>query len=115
MKWEAKTIKHKKESRIAVLFEKDADLIERIKKVEGSRWSQSLGLWHVPDTEENRERFKLASIASKYPSKEGMLAIEKFIQHLRSKRYSESTVTTYSEALKSFLVFLSRKICCRNY
>jgi len=37
MKWEAKIIKHRGESRIAVLFEKDADLIARIKQVAGSR------------------------------------------------------------------------------
>lgn len=37
MKWEAKIIKHRGESRIAVLFEKDTDLIGRIKQVAGSR------------------------------------------------------------------------------
>ncbi|MFL9829659.1 site-specific integrase [Flavobacterium sp. ST-87] len=38
-----------------------------------------------------------------------MAQIEKFKHFLRSKRYSESTVTTYSEALKSFLVFYREK------
>ncbi|WP_394345456.1 phage integrase N-terminal SAM-like domain-containing protein [Flavobacterium weaverense] len=35
--------------------------------------------------------------------------MEKFRQWLRSKRYSQSTVVTYSEALKSFLVFYKEK------
>ncbi len=107
MKWEAKTIKHKKESRIAVLFEKDADLIERIKKVEGSRWSQSLGLWHVPDTEENKERFKIVVPVKLCEQKTEQ--ITKFCNYLKSKRYSESTVKTYSEALRSFLLFFNDK------
>ena len=49
MEWTAKTIRHKGEQRIAVYFEKNADLITRIKKLAGSRWSQSLKVWHLPD------------------------------------------------------------------
>lgn len=109
MKWEAKVITHRKEKRIAVYFEKDIDLIARIKRLDGSRWSQTLGVWHVPDTDENRERFGLAPHSHSLPSTEGMAQIEKFKQWLRSKRYSESTLTTYSEALKSFLVFYREK------
>jgi integrase/recombinase XerD len=104
-----KLITHRGESRIAVYFEKNAELIARIKKLEGSRWSQTLGVWHLPDTEENRIRFKIALLSHSIPSSEGMAQIEKFKQWLRSKRYSESTVTTYSEALKSFLVFYREK------
>lgn len=109
MNWSAKMITHKKEKRIAVYFEKNADLIARIKLVEGSRWSQSLKAWHIPDTDENRNRFKIALVSSSLPSEEGMYQIEKFKQFLRSKRYSESTIVTYSEALKSFLVFYREK------
>nr|WP_262987290.1 site-specific integrase [Flavobacterium xueshanense] len=35
--------------------------------------------------------------------------MEKFKQWMRSKRYSESTISTYSEALKSFLFFYREK------
>ena len=63
MKWEAKIITHRKEKRIAVFFEKNAELIARIKIVAGSRWSQTLGVWHIPDTEENRVRFKIAPVS----------------------------------------------------
>ena len=37
------------------------------------------------------------------------MQIAKFIQWLRSKRYSESTIKTYSEALRSFLIFFRLK------
>ena len=109
MKWESKLIKHNGIVRIAIIFEKKTELISRVKLIEGSRWSQSLGVWHIPDTEENRLRLKLPLHSTTTPSEEGILQIEKFKQWMRSKRYSESTVGTYSEALKSFLVFYREK------
>jgi integrase/recombinase XerD len=109
MQWEAKLIKHRNEKRIAVYFEKNADLIVRIKQLEDAKWSQTLKVWHLPDTDENRVRFKISRISYSLPSAEGIVQIEKFKQWLRSKRYSESTVTTYSEALKSFLIFFRDK------
>ncbi len=109
MNWEAKIITHRGSKRIAVYFEKNAELIARIKKLEGSRWSQTLGVWHIPDTEENRIRFKIVPLTCSWPSVEGIAQIEQFKQFLRSKRYSESTLTTYTEALKSFLVFYREK------
>jgi integrase/recombinase XerD len=109
MKWSANIIKHKSENRIAVYFEKNTELIRRIKQVEGARWSPSLVAWHLPDTIENRIRFKIEPRTYSLPSLEGIEQIEKFKQWLRSKRYSESTITTYSEALKSFLVFHREK------
>lgn len=59
MQWTAKLIKHRSENRIAVFFEKNAELIARIKQINGARWSRELVAWHVPDTQENRLRFKL--------------------------------------------------------
>lgn len=109
MIWTAKPIKHKNQNRIAVYFEKKIDLIERIKQIEGSRWSHQKSVWHIPDTEENRIRFKISPLINSQPSTEGTAQIEKFIQWLSSKRYSSSTIKTYSEALKSFLVFYREK------
>jgi integrase/recombinase XerD len=53
MTWAAKLIKHNSENRIAVYFEKNQDLIARIKQIEGARWSQQKTVWHLPDTVEN--------------------------------------------------------------
>jgi len=109
MKWESKLIKHNGIVRIAIIFEKKTELIARVKLIEGSRWSQSLGVWHIPDTEENRLRLKLPLHSTTTPSEEGILQIEKFKQWLLSKRYSPSTIKTYSEALKSFFIFFREK------
>jgi integrase/recombinase XerD len=109
MNWSAKIVQHHTKQRIAVYFEKNIQLIARIKQFEGARWSQTLMAWHIPDTEENRIRFKINPLSHSLPSAEGIAYIEKFKQWLRSKRYSESTLGTYSEALKSFLVFYREK------
>ncbi len=109
MIWTAKIIKHRGNQRIAVYFEKNTELIARIKKLEGSRWSQTLSVWHLPDTEENRIKFKLPLVVSSVPNEEGIAALSKFKNYLRSKRYSDSTIATYSEAMKSFLVFYRAK------
>ena len=106
MKWNAKTLKHKGESRIAVFFEKDDELISRIKAIEGSRWSMQMRAWHLPDTDENRIRFQLKRLVDSIPNTDGIAQMTRFKQWMRSKRYSESTITTYSEALKSFFDFL---------
>jgi integrase/recombinase XerD len=109
MNWKAQLIKHHGESRIAVYFEKNPDWIERIKLQEGSKWSQSLGVWHLPDTFENRMKLQIVETPVKLPSVEGIEQIEKFKQWLLSRRYSNSTITTYSEALKTFLIFYNDK------
>ena len=109
MQWTAKLIKHSGESRIAVFFEKNADLITLIKQINGARWSRQLVAWHVPDTQDNRLRFKLPLVTEFSPNTEGFKAIEDFKRWLRSKRYSENTLKVYSDALKAFLVFYRSK------
>lgn len=109
MNWTAKLIKHRGESRIAIYFEKNLDWITRIKQQEGSRWSQTLCAWHLPDTLENRMKFQIIETSIKRPSAEGTVQIEKFRYWLLSKRYSENTIKTYTEALKSFLIFYNEK------
>jgi integrase/recombinase XerD len=106
MIWSAKIVKHKAEKRIAVYFEKNMEYIHRIKKLEGARWSQSLGAWHLPDNEENRKRFKIVIHELQIEKAE---KINQFKNWLQSKRYSDNTIKTYIEALKSFLMFYNSK------
>ena len=107
MKWESKLIKHLGTIRIAVFFEKNAELITRIKQLDDARWSQSKKCWHLPDNPENRIRFKI--IEKKEVSEITNGEISSFLLWLRSRRYSESTIKTYTEALKSFLMFIEDK------
>ena len=105
MIWKAKLMTHKGEARIAIYFEINAENLYCVKHFIDSKWSQKRKVWHLPDTEENRRRFDLTSASSTLPSFEGINAIEKFRRWLFSKRYSENTIKTYTDALRSFLVF----------
>ena len=109
MKWNAKSIRYKKEDRIVVFFEKDAQLNDLIKKIAGARWSKTLGAWHLPDTDNNRQQFEVPLKRASLPSEEGLVAIEQFAAWLRSVRYSNNTVSTYTDALQSFLKFTNTK------
>jgi integrase/recombinase XerD len=107
MNWTAKLVTHHAKPRIAVYFEKNADWIARIKKLEDARWSQTLKAWHVPDTDENRLRFKLDLPI--VLSETHLRKIEQFKRWLSSKRYSSNTIKTYSEALHTFLKYYHHK------
>ncbi|MBK7762373.1 MAG: site-specific integrase [Bacteroidetes bacterium] len=102
-KWHAKVIKHRGEYRIAVFFDRDAELIQRIRTIDDAKWSATHRAWHVPDTPDNRIRFKIEPKIILNPLHEQ--SIEQFTLWLRSKRYSENTIATYTDALKSFLLF----------
>ncbi|HEX8269085.1 MAG TPA: phage integrase N-terminal SAM-like domain-containing protein [Flavobacterium sp.] len=104
MIWKAKIITHKAESRIAIVCIKDArfDLVRDYLDV---RWSNTRKLWHVPDSEENRYKLSLEIPLIPYPSPEGLQQMERFRQWLGSRRYSESTVRSYLEAVRAFLSF----------
>ncbi|MES2379603.1 MAG: site-specific tyrosine recombinase/integron integrase [Bacteroidota bacterium] len=107
MDWKAEPIKHKGVKRIAIYFEKNAEWIARIKKLDGVRWSQTLKAWHLPDTEENRLRFKLDLPI--VLSDIHLQKIEQFKRWLSSKRYSANTIKTYSDALHTFLKYYHYK------
>ena len=109
MNWKAKTLLHIGSPRIAVYFEKNTSLIARIKTFEDARWSASKKYWHLPDTEANRLHFKLPLAHTLVPNADGIASIETFKRYLLSKRYSENTINTYSDALKSFLTFCNTK------
>jgi integrase/recombinase XerD len=107
MNWKAKPVTHHKEQRIAVYFENNTEWNNRIKKLEDAKWSHTLKAWHLPDTEENRKKFKLdlqISLSTIHLKK-----VEEFKRWLRSKRYSDNTIKTYSDALLSFLKYYHYK------
>jgi len=110
MQWEAKMIKHRNEKRIAVFFEKNADLILRIKKLDGVRWSQTLKAWHLPDTNENRIRFKIAENEGKSALSQikqvNQLILKRFIEEIQLKGYSDATLKTYRNEFGIFLKYL---------
>ena len=112
MNLEAKVITHKGSKRIAVYFEKNADLIARIKVINGSRWSQTLKAWHLPDTEENRRRFKILDSEGKSALSQiqnsNQLVLKRYIEEIQLKGYSNSTLKTYRNEFGIFLNYLKQ-------
>ncbi|MBU0695316.1 MAG: site-specific integrase [Bacteroidetes bacterium] len=109
MNYKVELVEHRKEKRIAVWFENKLELIARIKALGDARWSKTLNAWHLPNTPENRLRFKLYSLPVVHLGMDKIEHVEKFRRYLYTKRYSENTIKTYSEALKSFLLFYQEK------
>jgi len=109
MKWKAKIITHRGESRIAMLIDSDPEYWNIARSIEDSRWSQSRKCWHIPDTEENRIRFMIEVVIKPHPSADGIARLEKFRHWLLSKRYSENTIKSYTEAAYTFLSFFHHK------
>ncbi|MDQ0477616.1 tyrosine-type recombinase/integrase [Chryseobacterium sp. MDT2-18] len=109
MRWKATLIKYRDADRIAVEFEKDQELIRRIKLIDDARWNPQRKYWHIPDTFENRARFNLVQKQDTEPSAEGQEHLRQFIRWLSAKRYSLNTIDTYSKALKIFFVYYRNK------
>lgn len=107
MEWSAELVTHKNLKRIAVRFEKDIQAIARIKKLPGAKWSATLNAWHLPDTEENRLRFKI--LVQNTLSLDKLEHLDRFKNYLLVKRYSDNTIKTYTEALKTFFTFYNDK------
>lgn len=109
MGWRAEAVIHKKEKRIAVYFEKNADANKRIKALTDARWSASLKVWHLPDNTDNRLKFKLHPLPENAGHEMHMQKKEQFTRWLKSKRYSDNTIKTYCDALFVFLRHLEHK------
>ncbi|MFD2162596.1 site-specific tyrosine recombinase/integron integrase [Paradesertivirga mongoliensis] len=109
MKWKAELIEHRNVKRIGIWFEKNPELIQKIKKFNDAKWSSTLGVWHLPDNAENRLKFKIDAIPEKVLVADKLKHLNDFTTYLRTKRYSESTIKTYTEALKSFFIFYNHK------
>ena len=114
MVWEANLITHKDKSRIAVRFERNADLIVRIKKLDGARWSQTLKVWHLPDNDTYRKKFGLETksvletgkqVLSKI-SAQNALELNRYIELIQLKGYSQNTIRSYRNEFAQLLYIL---------
>jgi integrase/recombinase XerD len=120
-------------------FERDVDVQELLKNhFPDLRWSMTHKVWHVPfDAKFTQEIFQLLKgkayvdysaiklienstvIVEKKETQNSVLppldaakqqSVEVYIRYLKSKRYSENTVKTYSEAIQLFFALFSLKI-----
>ena len=121
---------HNGEDVVLLQFPFDTALGNEVRKIKNIRWSRSLKAWYVPyslavlheikailepkaiiDASALKEKVKAfnADPKNKVLSKDALLKIEKFKDWMRSKRYSESTIGTYTDALRTFLKYFHDK------
>jgi integrase/recombinase XerD len=111
---------HKKELRLLLKFDYNNMLIGITKKIKGAKWSKSLQCWHVHYSEEEialiTENFKSCAHINfdKLPRKKlfrrNLNLLEKtllnnFYLFLKGKRYSKSTIQTYTLFIADFVNF----------
>ncbi len=133
------SIEHKGKNRIRLIFEKNEAFTLLLRNsFKDLKWSSSLKSWHVPHTLHSKKTLFLickedywldysnfipielkpvvktissigkAHLLPKITNEiEGLISIYK--NHLTAKRYSESTVKSYEEALRTFLRFTHEK------
>jgi integrase/recombinase XerD len=117
---------HRGEERIRLDFPYDKFLIEKIRLIPGSAWSQSKRCWLIPRNKNSLIHLRkvlpltveLKEAISIKPVTEPELisltdtirpTLQKFNHWMRSKRYSDNTIAAYTDALKAFLVFYIHK------
>jgi len=115
---------HHGEKIIQIAFTYDKLLIEKVKKVEGARWSQSMYSWYIPEKEFDRSSFleKLnpfaeikfqgtvtspASTTNPAPSKITIALPPGYLEKLQQKRYSENTIKIYTSYFRDFVNYFN--------
>jgi site-specific recombinase XerD len=118
--------KHRGKQQLCIRFDYNRDFIDLLRKLHNARWSRSLQSWYVPYSDEivrkvNALFAKRALIKNnirtkhKSPSFLHSASVAKYQKYLQGKRYSESTVTTYTFLIRDFLLFYSdRKLVDLN-
>ncbi len=87
MEFEAKLIRHRNKSRIAVWYDNKPELIARFRKLDNARWSATLQVWHIPDNPVKQDKFGLGADKGKgVPYLDKIEQIEYFKTYLKTKR-----------------------------
>ena len=123
---------HRDQEVIMLLFDKDHQLVQIVKSLGCARWSASMGRWYILKEDfslgnvfdalkshafldyhalrSNKENLAVQNVdrpvkREKAVSDESCKLIEDFRLWMQHKRYSASTIKTYTDSIKSFLIF----------
>lgn len=115
---------HRKTLQLLIKFDFNHSLINSIRKIEGAKWSSTLKTWYVKDTKANlnliHEIFAdFATIDARKLSKKTLFKrnltesqkklLNSFYVFLKGKRYSTSTIQTYTFFIADFVNFYTNK------
>lgn len=111
---------HRNKQQLLIKFDYNTDLLNIIRTIDGALWSKTLKCWHMPDTDLNLEvlrrnfdkitKLSIQNSPKKTPFKRNLSAEEKvllnnFYLYLKGKRYSKSTIQTYTFFVADFINF----------
>ena len=111
---------HRKNNQLLIKFDYDETLISLIRSVNGASWSKSLKAWYLINTAENLAiilklfkgitKIDLSGISKKVGFKRDLTPEQKkiltsFYLFLKGKRYSQSTIQTYTFFVADFINF----------
>lgn len=109
---------HRGKVQLCFRFSFNKTIIEKIRKIPATRWSQTLQCWYLPYGKASMDLINeavghLVSIEnhSSLPTKTldiHSLSAESFKRYLEGKRYSKSTCETYSFMIRDFLGYYSK-------
>jgi integrase/recombinase XerD len=112
-------VREKEVSFFQVQFKYNKAIIAQLRTLENARWHPKTTSWRIPINQENQEKLKQIFSAITVPDGISFHAQENFIsneillftKYLETKRFSEHTVKSYSNALRIILHhFPSRKM-----
>lgn len=125
-----KKVVHRKKVVLAVFFKYNHEIKEAIKAIGGYTFSTTLKAWYIEYSDENLSAFKTALqhkatfeeaenlqqvVLKKYVkekrnlSEENKTVIRNYVNYLKGKRYSESTVKTYFTFIADFINYIRDK------
>ena len=111
---------HRKENQLLIQFSYHKKLIALVRSIKGSHWSKSLNTWYIKYSQENLQTiltvFKDITIVdtsklhkkelfTRNLTKEQKNLLNNFYLFLKGKRYSQSTIKTYTFFIADFINF----------
>ncbi|WP_439133056.1 site-specific tyrosine recombinase/integron integrase [Polaribacter sp.] len=115
--------KHKKKHQLLVKFPYNDILINKIRTIDGATWSRTLKSWYVEDSKENLQlilsTFKnittvntngisLKEVFKRNLTPDQKKLLNSFYLYLKGKRYSKSTIQTYTFFIADFVNFYTK-------
>ena len=114
---------HRNQPRLKLLFDRDDELIQQVRKIQDCRWSATMRCWHIPyydnhleflnrkfngqirflPVQEAMEKEAPTSHEAK-PSREVQIP-QAFVEQMKMRRYSQNTIKAYTSTLARFLAF----------
>ncbi|WP_206610119.1 tyrosine-type recombinase/integrase [Maribellus luteus] len=122
---------HRKQEVVIVRFEYNSDINDRLKELFPARWSSSMSCWYIVKDQFSLGRFfeglrdwayidysalKIKAmpvaperISRDYSYRSGTKLPKGYLELLKQKRYSESTIKTYSAYFKDFMYYFTER------